>query len=128
MTRGGATSAILVGVMLVGFSASAVARPESLGKVKGHFREVGGSPAPGGPSTPSQPLRGHIYLRAHGHHVATFRAHRNGGFRGYVPPGRYHVFGRSPDYGHNKVRCPAAHPIHVHAGKVVHVAVSCQVP
>jgi hypothetical protein len=124
MSRLGATAAILAGGWIVGASTSVAAGPlPPIGTVKGHFREVGGPP-PGS----RQPLPGHIYLRAHGHHVATFPVNKHGQFHGKVPPGRYHVFGRSPRYGNNAVRCPAAHPIHVRDNQTVHVAVTCQAP
>jgi hypothetical protein len=92
--------------------------------VRGTFVRVGG-PAPGSPV----PLPGTITARAATGRTFTATAGRNGRFTLSLPPGRYHVTGRSPLMQSGQMICAATAELHVTRGKVTRpVAVVCSIP
>jgi len=92
--------------------------------VRGTFVRVGG-PAPGSPV----PLPGTITARAVTGRTFPATAGRNGRFTLSLPPGRYHVTGRSPLMQSGQMICAATAELHVTRGKVTRpVAVVCSIP
>jgi hypothetical protein len=92
--------------------------------VHGRFVRVGG-PAPGSPV----PLPGTITARAAAGETFTATAGKNGRFRLSVPPGRYHVTGRSPLMQSGQMVCAATAELRVTHGKPAGpVTVVCSIP
>jgi hypothetical protein len=80
--------------------------------VSGAFVRVGG-PAPGSPV----PLPGTITARAATGQTFTATAGRNGQFTLSLPPGAYHVTGRSPLMQSGQMACAATADLHVTRSK-----------
>jgi hypothetical protein len=114
--------AVLVAGMavLVGCAGS----PAGQQAVSGTFMRVGG-PAPGSPV----PLPGTITARAATGQTFTASAGQNGRFTLSLPPGRYHVTGRSPLMQSGQTACSAEEELQVTSGKSAGpVSVVCLVP
>lgn len=91
--------------------------------VRGTFVRVGG-PAPGSPF----PLPGTITARAATGGTFTATADPKGRFTLSLPPGWYHVTGRSPLIGSGHAICAATAELHVTRGKAAHrVTVACSI-
>ncbi len=92
--------------------------------VPGTFVRVGG-PAPGSPV----PLPGTSTARAVTGQTYTATAGRNGRFTLSLPPGSYHVTGRSPLMQSGQMTCAAAAELRVTRGKTAGpVTVVCSIP
>jgi hypothetical protein len=92
--------------------------------VPGTFVRVGG-PAPGS----AVPLPGTINARDVAGKTFTATVGRNGRFTLSLPPGVYHVTGRSPLMQSGKMICPATADLHVTRGKRPRpVRVVCSIP
>ncbi|MGH3404744.1 MAG: hypothetical protein ACRDRJ_19900 [Streptosporangiaceae bacterium] len=91
--------------------------------VRGTFVRVGG-PAPGSPFS----LPGTITARAPAGGTFTATAGPNGRFTLSLPPGRYHVTGRSPLIGSGHAICGATAELQVTRGNAAHlVTVVCSI-
>jgi len=105
---------IAVAVLATGLAvlAGCASGPGNDQMVSGTFIRVGGPP-PGSPV----PLPGTI--TAHGASGATFAATAgsNGRFKLSLPPGTYHVTGRSPLIQSGKAVCTATKELHISPGK-----------
>jgi hypothetical protein len=105
-------------------SASSASSPAYQQAVSGTFMRVGG-PAPGSPV----PLSGTITARADTGQTFTASAGQNGSFTLSLPPGSYHVTGRSPLIQSGQSACPATAELRVIRGKsAAPVSVVCSVP
>jgi hypothetical protein len=92
--------------------------------VSGTFVRVGG-PAPGAPF----PLPGKITARSDTGATFTATTGSSGAFKLTLPPGTYHVTGRSPLIQGGKMVCTAAKELHVTAGTSGgSVTVVCSIP
>lgn len=113
-------------VVLAGCAGSAggAGSPAYQQAVSGTFMRVGG-PAPGSPV----PLPGTITARAATGQTFTAPAGQNGRFTLSLPPGSYHVSGRSPLMQSGQTACPATAELRVTQGKPAGpVSVVCLVP
>jgi hypothetical protein len=92
--------------------------------VAGTFVRVGGA-APGSPF----PLPGTITARTATGETFTAMAGRDGRFKLSLPPGTYHVTGRSPLMQSGQMICAATAELHVSRGQPARpVSVVCSIP
>ena len=89
---------------------------------------------PGGEQPGERPMSGTVTFTAAGHHAVTVIVGSSGEFSVPLPPGRYHVSGRSPDImevdgGHcGELPCSQPTSVVVTAGSSSIVTLSCIVP
>jgi hypothetical protein len=107
--RRDAVAVLALGIV---FLAGCGGSPGDQQAVPGTFVRVGG-PSPGSPV----PLPGTITARAATGQTFTATAGRSGRFTLSVPPGRYHVTGRSPLMQSGQVACAATAELRVTRGK-----------
>src|SRR4029077_15834139 len=91
---------LLGGVLLTGMAAgcaSAVAQPPASGHLTGRLVMEGGPLGPGGKQPGERPMSGAVTFTEAGHQPVTVKVGSSGTFSVPLPPGRYHVSGRSPD-------------------------------
>jgi hypothetical protein len=118
----------------------------SLGTVTGKFLLEGGPIGPGGQQPRNRPIAGSVRFAAATGRATEVRVGKSGTFTVRLPPGRYHVSGRSPsviqvsngaDIGANgqmisgtKHELPCSRPLSVTvtAGRTARIAVTCIVP
>jgi hypothetical protein len=67
------------------------------GHVTGKLLIEGGPIGPGGRQPGERPIPGTVTFTATGHRPVQVAVGASGKFSGWLPPGRYHVAGRSPD-------------------------------
>jgi hypothetical protein len=116
----------LVAVLTVGIAvlAGCAGSPADQQAVSGTFMRVGG-PAPGS----QVPLPGTITARAVTGQTFTASAGQSGRFTLSLPPGLYHVTGRSPLMQYGQAACPATAELRVpRANSAGPVTVVCLVP
>jgi hypothetical protein len=114
-------AAIVVGIAVLTSCSSSVGHQQN---VRGRFVRVGG-PAPGLPF----PLPGTITARSASGQTFTATAGANGRFKLSLPPGRYHVTGRSPLMQSGQMVCDATARLRVTRGKPSRlVTVICSIP
>jgi hypothetical protein len=78
-----------------GHGPSGAARAE--GHVTGKLLIEGGPIGPGGQQPGERPIPGTVTFTAPGHRPVQVGVGTSGKFSAWLPPGRYHVAGRSPD-------------------------------
>ena len=89
---------------------------------------------PGGEQPGERPMSGTVTFTAAGHQAVTVIVGSSGEFSVPLPPGRYHVSGRSPDImevdgGHSReLPCSQPTSVVVTAGSSSIVTLSCIVP
>lgn len=128
--RQNGVAVLALGIALVVGSCTKIATPSQGDQqrvdqqtVTGKFVRVGG-PAPGSPV----PLPGTITARSVTGQTFTAMATRNGRFELLLPPGRYHVTGRSPLMQSGQMICGATTGLLVTHGKAAGpVTVICSI-
>jgi hypothetical protein len=123
--------------MLAGLAAgcaSAQAQPPASGHVTGKLVMEGGPLGPGGKQPGERAMSGTVTFTAAGHRTVTVTVGSSGTFSVPLPPGRYHVSGRSPDImeidGGRSRELPCSLPTSavVTAGHTATITLACVVP
>ena len=120
-------------LLLAGCAATTGTGPVT-GHLAGRFLMEGGPMGPGGKQPGLRPITGTVTITAAGRPAVTVPVGRSGTFSAQLPPGRYHVSGRSPsiteDSGGSDLELPCSLPtsVTVTAGHTATVAVTCIVP
>jgi hypothetical protein len=119
---------------LVAGCASAAAQPPASGHLTGRLVMEGGPLGPGGKQPGERAMSGTVTVTSAGHHPVTVTVGSSGTFSVPLPPGRYQVFGRSPDVmeidgGHSR-ELPCSQPTSavVTAGQTATITLTCIVP
>jgi len=116
-----------------GASAGGTVHPAT-GHLTGKLVMEGGPMMPGGEQPGERPMSGTVTFTAAGHQAVTVIVGSSGEFSVPLPPGRYHVSGRSPDImevdgGHSReLPCSQPTSVVVTAGSSSIVTLSCIVP
>ena len=128
---------LISGVLLTGLAAgcaSAGAQTPSSGHLRGKLVMEGGPLGPGGKQPGERPMSGTVTFTAAGHQPVTVKVGASGTFSVPLPPGRYHVSGRSPhimeiDGGRSR-ELPCSQPTSavVAAGQTSTITLACIVP
>ena len=128
---------LISGVLLTGLAAgcaSAGAQTPSSGHLRGKLVMEGGPMGPGGKQPGERPMSGTVTFTAAGHQPVTVKVGASGTFSVPLPPGRYHVSGRSPhimeiDGGRSR-ELPCSQPTSavVAAGQTSTITLACIVP
>jgi hypothetical protein len=97
-------------------------------KLSGELFAVGGPPNAYNHQRPPRPLRGMVTITdtRSGRVIRTVTVRSDGTFSVSLPPGRYSVEGRSPQYNAGNVGCSANAPITLTAGARATANVYCQ--
>ena len=128
---------LISGVLLTGLAAgcaSAGAQTPSSGHLRGKLVMEGGPLGPGGKQPGERPMSGTVTFTAAGHQPVTVKVGASGTFSVPLPPGRYHVSGRSPDImeidGGRSRELPCSQPTSavVTAGQTATITLTCVVP
>jgi len=128
---------LISGVLLTGLAAgcaSAGAQTPSSGHLRGKLVMEGGPLGPGGKQPGERPMSGTVTFTAAGHQPVTVKVGASGTFSVPLPPGRYHVSGRSPDImeidGGRSRELPCSQPTSavVAAGQTSTITLACIVP
>jgi hypothetical protein len=128
---------LISGVLLTGLAAgcaSAGAQTPSSGHLRGKLVMEGGPLGPGGKQPGERPMSGTVTFTAAGHQSVTVKVGASGTFSVPLPPGRYHVSGRSPDImeidGGRSRELPCSQPTSavVAAGQTSTITLACIVP
>jgi len=128
---------LISGVLLTGLAAgcaSAGAQTPSSGHLRGKLVMEGGPLGPGGKQPGERPMSGTVTFTAAGHQPVTVKVGASGTFSVPLPPGRYHVSGRSPDImeidGGRSRELPCSQPTSavVAAGQTATITLACVVP
>ncbi len=137
LTAGGLTTGCAVTATAVPGRATAAgtARTEAEGRLAGRFVMAGGPIQPDGRQPGTRPISGTVTFTAAGRPPVSVRAGSSGTFSAPLPPGRYHVSGRSPaimtvdgsGHGHED-RCSQPASATVTAGHTVTITLACIVP
>jgi hypothetical protein len=131
------SACLLGGVLLTGLAAgcaSAGAQPPASGHVTGKLVMEGGPLGPGGKQPSERAMSGTVTFTAAGHQPVTVKVGSSGTFSVPLPPGRYHVSGRSPDIteidgGHSReLPCSLPTSAVVTAGQTATITLACIVP
>jgi hypothetical protein len=132
-------SACLLGGLLLtplaaGCASAAAAQPPASGHLTGKLVREGGPLGPGGKQPGERAMSGTVTVTSAGHHPVTVTVGSSGTFSVPLPPGRYHVSGRSPDVmeidgGHSR-ELPCSQPTSaiVTAGQTATIMLTCVVP
>ena len=113
-----------------GASAGGTVHPAT-GHLTGKLVMEGGPMMPGGEQPGERPMSGTVTFTAAGHHAVTVIVGSSGEFSVPLPPGRYHVSGRSPDImevdgGHSReLPCSQPTSVVVTAGSSSTVTLAC---
>ena len=91
-----ALASLLLASLLAGCAAPGQQAPAT-GHLAGRLVMEGGPMRPGGQQPGERPIPGTVTVTAAGHRPVTIRVGSSGTFSVWLPPGRYHVSGRSPD-------------------------------
>jgi hypothetical protein len=131
------SACLLGGLLLTGLAAgcaSAAAQPPASGHLTGKLVMEGGPLGPGGQQPGERAMSGSVTFTSAGHHPITVMVGSSGTFSVPLPPGRYHVSGRSPevmeiDGGHSR-ELPCSQPTSavVTAGQTATITLTCVVP
>ena len=128
---------LISGVLLTGLAAgcaSAGAQTPASGHLRGKLVMEGGPLGPGGQQPGERPMSGTVTFTAAGHQPVTVKVGASGTFSVPLPPGRYHVSGRSPDImeidGGRSRELPCSQPTSavVAAGQTSTITLACIVP
>jgi hypothetical protein len=128
---------LISGVLLTGLAAgcaSAGAQTPASGHLRGKLVMEGGPMGPGGKQPGERPMSGTVTFTAAGHQPVTVKVGASGTFSVPLPPGRYHVSGRSPDImeidGGRSRELPCSQPTSavVAAGQTSTITLACIVP
>jgi len=128
---------LISGVLLTGLAAgcaSAGAQPPASGHLRGKLVMEGGPLGPGGKQPGERPMSGTVTFTAAGHQPVTVKVGASGTFSVPLPPGRYHVSGRSSDVmeidGGRSRELPCSQPTSavVAAGQTATITLACVVP
>lgn len=131
------SACLLGGILLTGLAAgcaSAGAQPPASGQVTGKLVMEGGPLGPGGKQPGERAMSGTVTFTAAGHQPITVKVGSSGTFSVPLPPGRYHVSGRSPDIteidgGHSReLPCSLPASAVVTAGQTATITLACVVP
>jgi hypothetical protein len=103
--------------------------------VTGRFLIEGGPVRPGGGQPGERPLRGTVTFTAAGGRTVGVPVGRSGAFSVALPPGTYHVSGRSPEImevssggGQHETVCSQPLTVRVSGQHALKIAVTCIVP
>ena len=113
-----------------GASAGGTVHPAT-GHLTGKLVMEGGPMMPGGEQPGERPMSGTVTFTAAGHQAVTVIVGSSGEFSVPLPPGRYHVSGRSPDImevdgGHSReLPCSQPTSVVVTAGSSSTVTLAC---
>ena len=116
-----------------GASAGGTVHPTT-GHLTGKLVMEGGPMMPGGEQPGERPMSGTVTFTAAGHQAVTVIVGSSGEFSVPLPPGRYHVSGRSPDImevdgGHSReLPCSQPTSVVVTAGQTGTLTLTCIVP
>jgi len=128
---------LISGVLLTGLAAgcaSAGAPTPASGHLRGKLVMEGGPLGPGGKQPGERPMSGTVTFTAAGHQPVTVEVGASGTFSVPLPPGRYHVSGRSSDVmeidGGRSREMPCSQPTSavVAAGQTATITLACIVP
>ena len=128
---------LISGVLLTGLAAgcaSAGAQTPASGHLRGKLVMEGGPMGPGGKQPGERPMSGTVTFTEAGHQPVTVKVGSSGTFSVPLPPGRYHVSGRSPDImeidGGRSRELPCSQPTSavVTAGQTATITLTCVVP
>jgi hypothetical protein len=128
---------MISGVLLTGLAAgcaSAGAQTPASGHIRGKLVMEGGPMGPGGKQPGERPMSGTVTFTEAGHQPVTVKVGSSGTFSVPLPPGRYHVSGRSPDImeidGGRSRELPCSQPTSavVAAGQTSTITLACIVP
>ena len=128
---------LISGVLLTGLAAgcaAAGAQTPSSGHLRGKLVMEGGPLGPGGKQPGERPMSGTVTFTAAGHQPVTVKVGASGTFSVPLPPGRYHVSGRSSDVmeidGGRSRELPCSQPTSavVAAGQTATITLACVVP
>jgi hypothetical protein len=131
------SACLLGGLLLTPLAAgcaSAGAQPPASGHLTGRLVMEGGPMGPNGKQPGERPMSGTVTVTSAGHHPMTVTVGSSGTFSVPLPPGRYHVSGRSPDVmeidGGRSQELPCSQPTSavVTAGQTATVTLTCVVP
>jgi hypothetical protein len=110
-------------------------RARATGHVTGKLLIEGGPIGPGGQQPGERPIPGTVTFTAAGHRPVEVGVRASGTFSAWLPPGRYHVTGRSPDVetvtGSGKdleQTCSQPSSVTVSARHATAISVICSVP
>jgi hypothetical protein len=116
-------------------AAAGPARTAAEGRLAGRFVMEGGPMRPDGKQPGTRPISGTVTFTAAGRPPVSVMAGSSGTFSALLPPGRYHVSGRSPAImtvdgsGHShEDRCSQPASATVTAGHTVTITLACIVP
>ena len=128
---------LLGGLLLTGLAtgcASAAGQPPASAHLAGRLVMEGGPLGPGGKQPGERAMSGAVTVTAAGHQPVTVTVGSSGRFSVPLPPGRYHVSGRSPhimeiDGGRSR-ELPCSQPTSavVAAGQTATITLTCVVP
>jgi len=113
-----------------GASAGGTVHPAT-GHLTGKLVMEGGPMMPGGEQPGERPMSGTVTFTAAGHQAVTVIVGSSGEFSVPLPPGRYHVSGRSPDImevdgGHSReLPCSQPTSVVVTAGSSTTITLAC---
>jgi hypothetical protein len=127
---------LISGMLLTGLAAgcaSAGAQPPASGHLRGKLVMEGGPLGLGGKQPGERPMSGTVTFTAAGHQAVAVTVGSSGEFSVPLPPGRYHVSGRSPDImevdgGHSReLPCSQPASVVVSAGSTATITLACVV-
>jgi hypothetical protein len=105
------------------------------GRVTGKLVMEGGPIGPGGQQPGERPIPGTVTFTEAGRRPVNVEVKTSGEFSAWLPPGRYHVTGRSPDVitvtssgRHLEQTCSQPSSVTVRARHTVTITVACIVP
>jgi hypothetical protein len=136
------SACLIGGILLTGLAAgcasagaqSAGAQAPASGHLRGRLVMEGGPLGPGGKQPGERPMSGTVTFTAARHQPITVTVGSSGTFSVPLPPGRYHVSGRSPevmeiDGGHSReVPCSQPSSAVITAGHTATITLTCVVP
>ena len=131
------SACLLGGLLLTPLAAgcaSAAAQPPASGHLTGRMVMEGGPMGPDGQQPGERAMSGTVTVNSAGHHPVTVTVGSSGTFSVPLPPGRYHVSGRSPDVteidGGRSRELPCSQPTSavVTAGQTATITLTCVVP
>ena len=131
------TAFLLGGLLLTGLAAgcaSGAAHPPASGHLTGRLVMEGGPMGPDGKQPGERAMSGTVTVTSAGHQPVTVTVGSSGTFSVPLPPGRYHVSGRSPEVmeidGGRSRELPCSQPTSavVTAGQTATITLTCVVP
>ena len=146
MNRWRTYACVLAALLLTGCTAAGAAEhvashatghppARATGHVTGKLLIEGGPIGPGGQQPGERPIPGTVTFTATGHRPVQVGVGTSGKFSAWLPPGRYHVAGRSPDIEtvtdsgkHLEQTCSQPLSVTVSARRAAAISVVCIVP